>query len=67
MMAWEVDRPTMESHGLKTGWTTLANMVSMYLGRVLPKGAERTSNWEKPLDELQMECKSFEHVRMRLS
>ncbi|KAG8948391.1 hypothetical protein FRC04_009761 [Tulasnella sp. 424] len=55
MMAWEVDRPTMESHGLKTGWTTLANMVSMYLGRVLPKGAERTSNWEKPLDELQLE------------
>ncbi|KAG9044589.1 hypothetical protein FS837_007876, partial [Tulasnella sp. UAMH 9824] len=55
MLAWEVDRQTMQSHGLKSGWTNLANMVSMYLGRVLPKGAERTSNWEQPLDELQME------------
>ncbi|KAG8910390.1 hypothetical protein FRC01_006362 [Tulasnella sp. 417] len=54
-LAWQVDRQTMESNGIKTGWTTLANMVGMYLGRVLPKGAERTSNWEKPLDELQME------------
>ncbi|KAG8908670.1 hypothetical protein FRC01_007311, partial [Tulasnella sp. 417] len=55
MLAWQVDRQTLESHGIKTGWTTLANMVGMYLGRVLPKGEVRTGNWEKPLDELQME------------
>ncbi|KAG8952374.1 hypothetical protein FRC00_006827, partial [Tulasnella sp. 408] len=58
MLAWEVDRQTMQSHGIRSGWTTLANMVSMYLGRVLPKGAERTSNWEQPLDERQMEYAS---------
>ncbi|KAG8910376.1 hypothetical protein FRC01_006368, partial [Tulasnella sp. 417] len=55
MLAWEVDRQTLKSYGINTGWTTLANLVGIYLGRVLPKGEVRTGNWEKPLDELQME------------
>ncbi|KAG8990987.1 hypothetical protein FRB90_001503 [Tulasnella sp. 427] len=58
MLAWEVDKPTMQRHGFKTGWTTLANMVAMYTRRVLPKGAERTSDWEKPLNEEQLEYAS---------